>query len=69
MEWEKEEIAIVGVQDYQEAICSVLQKLIVNNGHIDLGRIDRTNMDYAIHLLRRYKALVLDGIPIEEPVR
>lgn len=55
--WSENEIEVVGKADGTAAINEVLQDALVYDGKINLDLAPATTIDYAIHLLRHYKAL------------
>ena len=43
-------------EDIREPINKLLSNMMVSNGRIDLASMSRSDIDYAIHMLRQYGA-------------
>lgn len=51
-----EEVDRIGEDNLREATNRVLEDAMVYGGRIDIGCMERSQIDYAIHLLRQFKA-------------
>lgn len=59
-----EELRTITSEEYREAINAVLSKMIVRDGKIDVGVLERSELDHALYLFRYYRA-ICGGIRIE----
>lgn len=69
MELSNTEIKIMTPAECKSAINSILQKTIVYNGRVDVAKMERSQIDYAIHLLRYYRAMAHESSRFPEGVR
>lgn len=65
MEWTHEELRVLNETDCRDAITSVLQKSMIKGGRIALANMDAAEIDYAIHLLRSYRAMTIGPTMVE----
>lgn len=61
MEWTQEESRVLDAQDIREPVNNILQKAMVFSGKIDIGGMSLEDIDYAVHLIRKYRAMAFGG--------
>ena len=54
-----EEVVVISEDRIRDAVNVKLNELITfKNGRIDVSCMERSNVDFAIHLLRQYRAII-----------
>lgn len=51
-----EEMQRVGIENLRDATNTVLGDMMIYGGRIDVGYMERSQIDYTIHLLRQFMA-------------
>lgn len=50
-------LEVIMITDRREATRDLLEKMMVENGHINLALLQKRDIDYAVFLLRDYRAI------------
>lgn len=57
----EQELRIIDVSDYRDAANSILSRTMIRGGQVDVGAMEATAIDHAIHMLRTYKVISRKG--------
>lgn len=59
---------VLTAEEVTDAINSLLQDKMMFSGRVDIGRMNSQDVGLAIHLLRRYRAILNGGLFLDDKV-